>query len=362
MAKLLQGVLLGTLGAALALELLFRLLPVSTATQMGYALDPLILNYPPQHRWVASTGWDLRRPKTLQANNVGFVAEHDFGVNPQALALIGDSFVDASMLDANERPAAQLERILGDGQLVYAMGSPGSALLDYAERLRYAYQRFGVRNFVILMEDSDVRQSFCGSGNNHGPCLDGKTFAARIETLPPPSAAKRLLRHSALAQYVVGQLKVDFAQLAANAFKRELPKLAGEEGGATPAAPARSTAEVGAARVLSAVGQARVTAVTDIFWQRIAAFAPQAHIVFVVDGGRSATSTAAGGALSDLELERRLFIAIARARGYTVVDGEQVFAEHMATSPLSLSVSPQDGHMNGYAVGLLMRATAQALR
>jgi hypothetical protein len=357
----LWGVVLGGLGFALGLELLLRVLPVSTATQSGYRLDPLIQTYPPQHRWVSSTGWDLRRPHTLQANNLGFLADRDFVPNPQALVLIGDSFVEATMLDAEARPGAQLERALGGSRQVYAMGGAGSALLDYAERVRYAYQQLGVRDFVIQMEGGDVRQSLCGSGNVHGPCLDRETLVARVETVPPPSAAKRLLRHSALAQYVVGQLKVDFPRLAATAFKRNIPETASEKS-AGPETGAPGGALPTQVRVLPAANEAYVAAVTDAFWQRIHAAAPQARLLFVVGGGRAPAAGSVYSPSTDIALERSRFIEIARARGHTVVDGEQVFAAHVATSPLSLSVGPDDGHMNGYAVGLLMRATAQALR
>ncbi len=358
--RVVLGVAIGGLGFVLGLEMLFRLLPVSTATQSSYWIDPVIVTYPPHHRWVASTGWDLRRPQTLRANNLGFVAERDFVPNPQALALIGDSFVEATMLEADARPGAQLERALGGlsgvTRPVYAMGGAGSALLDYAERVRYAYQHLGVRDFVIQMEGGDVRQSLCGSGNVHGPCLDRETLAPRIETMPPPSTAKRLLRHSALAQYVVGQLKVDFRHLAATAFQRNIPEMAGED---EPEEQGRQEPQASSpGHSLSPVNEARVVAVTDIFWQRLAAFAPQARVLFVVDGGRSPVN----GPLSDIALERVRFIEMARARGYKVLDAEQVFAPHVANSPLSLLVAPDDGHMNSYAVELLMRATAQALR
>jgi hypothetical protein len=322
------------------------------ATETGYYIDPLILSYPPRHSWSVATGWDLRNSQALRANNLGFAAERDFVPDRRAVVLIGDSFVEASMLDAAARPGPQLARALGDARPIYAMGGPGSALLDYAERIRYAYQRLDARNFVVLMESGDVRQSICGSGNVHGPCLDDRSLLLRIQTLPAPSLAKRLLRQSAFAQFVAGQLKADFKRVAATAFIRatpEQPRKADDPGKA---------GGIAAATGLSEAGRARVAAVADAFWLRIAEVAPQARIVFVVDGGRSPEV----GPVSDIQLERQHFIEIARARGHTVVDGVRVFAEHWANSQLSLSVGPYDGHMNGYAVSLIMRATAQELR
>ena len=119
--------LAGVLSVLLALELLCRVLPVSTSTETGYYTDPLILTYPARHRWVAATGWDLRNAQTLQANNLGYPADRDFVWNERAVALIGDSYVEASMLPAADRPGAQLERWLGP-RPVYAMGAPGTAV------------------------------------------------------------------------------------------------------------------------------------------------------------------------------------------------------------------------------------------
>jgi len=81
----------------------------------------------------------------------------------------------------------------------------------YAERIRHAHDNFGVRDFVILMERGDVKQSLCGSGNVNGPCLDAQTLAPRVETIAPPGTVKKIFRHSALAQYVFGQLRFQTA-------------------------------------------------------------------------------------------------------------------------------------------------------
>lgn len=59
------------------------------------------------------------------------------------------------------------------------MGGPGSSFLDYAVRLRWAYEEFGVRDFVLFMEQGDLRQALCGSGNVHAACL-GKVLHGRL--------------------------------------------------------------------------------------------------------------------------------------------------------------------------------------
>ena len=116
------------------------------------------------------------------------------------------------MLPASERLDAQLEARLATRR-VYALGGPGSSLLDYAERVRFAADRFAIKDFVVVIEQGDIKQTLCGSGNVHGPCLDPDDLRPRIERLPEADAGKRLLRHSAFAQYLVSQLQVNPGRL-----------------------------------------------------------------------------------------------------------------------------------------------------
>ena len=183
--------LAGVVALLLAYEALFRLLPVSSAIRSGYYIDPQIPTYPPHHHWHVATGWDLRNPQRLSSNGHGFVSTREFTPDPLAIGLVGDSYVEASMLASGDRPGAQLEQAQSGRRPVYAMGSPGSSLLDYAERIRFASQHFGVRDFVVWVEVGDLRQSLCGSGNANAACVDLVTLEPRATRRPnpPPSSA-----------------------------------------------------------------------------------------------------------------------------------------------------------------------------
>lgn len=345
MASTLARASVGAVGFLLLLELLFRWLPVSTSTETGYHFDPQILTYPSHHEWRVATGWDLRNAQSLRSNNYGFVADHDFVRDAQAIALVGDSYVEASMLRAPDRLGAQLERALGRRRPVYAMGSPGTALLDYAERIRFAHQRFGTRDFVVLMERGDVRQSLCGSGNVHSECLDAKTLAARTEKLPPPSRLKQLLRHSSLAQYVFSQLKVEPSRLWKQAFAGAAPPSA-----SAPPLPRKS------ARPTADSSLQVVDTVTRAFLERVEPYVP-GRLVIVFDSRRGH----AGSATADETHERQRFIELARGAGVLIVDTEPLYREHFAASALSLDVGPYDGHLNALGVQIIARAAAKAL-
>lgn len=337
--------MMGVITPLLTAEVMFRLLPVCTATQSDYHWSDKLVTYPPYHRWRSSTGWDLRNPQRQRSNQQGFLSDHDFQPDHRAIALIGDSYVESSMLSAADRPAAQLERLL-DGRPVYAMGSPGTALLDYAERVRWARQSFGIEDVVILMEPGDIRQSLCGSGNVHSECLDASTLAPRRERRPSPSAMKRLVRRSALSQYIVSHLKVSASQLWAAAVRQSRFAQGHEVG--------QSVIE--AAGPPSEPDLSVVDAVAGEFFRRVQAAGP-GRLIIIVDTAISQRPDR--NRLPDPERQR--FITLAREAGASVIDAGPLYDRHFQTSTLSLDVGPYDGHLNRKGMELLMRAAAQAL-
>jgi len=303
-----------------------------------YHQDPMILSYPPGHRWTTSSGWDLRHAQHHRANNAGFLAHRDFVPNPEAIALIGDSLVEASSLDREDRPDIQLERALG-GRPVYGLSGPGSALLDYAERMRFAHERYGIRQFVLLLEGGDVKQSLCGSGNVHGPCLDPQSLQPRVETLPPPGSVKRVLRHLALPNYLLGQLKISGPQLWQQALRQARP----EAPRAASAHPMPSTDETPADR-----------AVAEAFLQRTQALRQDSRVLLLLDSARE--HLYAGHPERAPLLQR--FAQRMQAAGVEVLDLTPAFAATYAQQGLRLEVGPDDSHYNALGVRSLTQAAA----
>lgn len=342
--------LFGMLAVAVVAELALQLLPVSTATMTGYHHDPELVTYPSHHEWTSSTGWDLRNPQQLRSNAWGFAAEREFAPDSSAVALIGDSYVEASMLSPAARPAAQLELALNAGRPVYALGSPGTALLDHAQRIRLAAQQFGVRDFVLLLERSDARQSLCGSGNVQSRCLDRTTLERRIQRIPEADTVKRIARHSALAQYFAGQLKFRPSELIKATFTRTTPELV--EAAEKSAGQSKYTVQ----QTLAA--HRMVDAVVDAFFEDAAPHL-QGRLVVVVDARRGKLRTDAADLI---DVERARMIQRLASRGAVVVDLAPVFAAHTAASERSLEVGPYDGHMNALGVQLAMTAAAEKLQ
>jgi hypothetical protein len=331
-------VIAGALACVLGLEALFHVLPVSTYTDVGYHIDPRILTYRPGHAFRLSWGWNLENPLRQQANNLGFLSERDFTPDPRALGLIGDSFVDASMLPRGERVGDQVQKVLG-ARPVYAMGGPGSSLLDYAERMRYASEKLAVRDFVIVLETGDIKQVYCGSGNIHAPCLDRKTGEARVETQPPPSSLKLVLRHSAFLQYMLGHLRFDPAARLARAF----------------AAPPASR-PTGGRSYWTGMTEGDIDRIVGEFFERVAPYR-KGRLMFVLDSDRLAMNR--GDATPD-PLREHLMDAL-RSRGAEVLDLAPVFARYVEETGYHLEISPHDGHWNARATRLVAEAVATAL-
>lgn len=348
--KRLLHLLLGALAMLVGLELLLHVLPVSTSTRTDYRIHPDILNNPPHHRWTMATGWDLRDVQHLQANNFGFAAERDFQPNRNAVGLVGDSYVEAAMLAAQDRPAAQLERALGGQRPVYAMGGPGSSLLDYAVRIRWAHETLGLRDFVVLMESTDASQALCDSGNVHARCLDPKTLSPVVQHRPASSGWKELLRDSALAQYLVSQLKFSPARLSNRDFWRS----------GAPAESAVNTAATPPSRhgppPLDARRQQVIDKAVQVFMDDIRPL-EGLHVVFVIDMNRRNLDAGVQGPDESYHVSQLL-----RAGGYRVVQGEPLYREHLRHSPLRLEMGPHDGHLNAIGIQLLMQAAAGALQ
>ncbi|MBT9465177.1 MAG: hypothetical protein IV113_14190 [Hydrogenophaga sp.] len=351
MIKRILLLLSGVLAVIVAAELVLRVLPVSTATRTDYHLTPNLLTYPPHHEWTMATGWDLRNVQHMRSNNMGFAAEHDFVSGSDAVGLIGDSYVEASMLPPADRPAAQLGRALG-GRLVYAMGGPGSSLLDYAERIEWAYQTLGLRTFVVLMEHVDASQALCGSGNVHARCLLPDTLEPALRRRPPSSPLKDVLRESALAQYVNSQLKFSASRLTSTDFWGTGAPSEAAKPNMDPAATAASTAPA----PLEPEQKKVVDAAVNEFFRQFETM-KDIRVVFVIDMKRRNLETGGNKPDEGYHLAQRLL-----ERGQLVVRGEPLYREHQRRSTLRLDMGPHDTHLNGIGVKLLMDAAAEVLK
>jgi hypothetical protein len=335
MKKSLLLFLTGIIVLLLLLEVIFRLLPVSTATRSGYYIHPLILTYPSHHCFTAATGWDLKNVQRNCANNLGFLTDRDFVQNPQAIALIGDSFVEANMLRLEERLSGQLETML-NGLPVYSMGGPGSSLLDYAERAKYAADKFGIRTFVFVLERGDVKQALCGSGNIHGSCIDLESHAKNVEIQASPGFLKRVVRESALAQYIFSQLKFSFSSLGSHL--RPVAKKLDVD------IPAQKSREMAIDRIVTS------------FFDELSKIGGGRFFILIDPDRANLFSQRSLEPEGVKELSTKALV-----NGINIINVSLPFQEYVSSSVRVLEIGPYDKHWNRDATKIVAGAIAKAI-
>lgn len=328
----------GVLIALAGLEIALQLLPVPSATMVGYYIDPAIKTYPPHHRFTVATGWDLKNAQHHETNNFGFVDNRDFKKNPDGIAVIGDSYIEANMLLPELRIGPRLESLLED-RTVYSMGMPGTSLLDYAHRAHFARVQFGIERFVILVDTDDVRQMLCGSDNYARDCVDAQTLAIRQTKDAPDGIVKRVVRNSALAQYLFSQLRIQPVAWLKSLFK---------PAPANSSAPPQNHAK-------DPVPPATASKLVERF---IEAFPKtQSRPVIVINVSHFSAATEQRNAVQMNILEEK-----ARDAGMDVIRLAPAFDQWTSRSPLSLFVGPYDMHWNATAHQIAAQSVAAVLQ
>ncbi len=324
----------GALVFVVLLEGLFRLLPVSTATRTGYYINQNILTYPAKHCFITSSGWDLRSAQKHCANNFGFIANRDFQYDPDAIVLVGDSFVEANMLPVHEGLAAQIESRLED-KLVFAMGGPGSSLLDYVERIQFARKNFGSKVFIIVINRTDIRESICGSGNIHAHCIDASSLRPKIERLSSPSKLKQIFREFSFPQYLFSQLRVNLSNLSSHFFNSSpIIKTSTD----------RPNPSIAAAEVIISTFFSRLPVGDGIKY------------IFVFDPDRNKTVGHEKKA-EDIDYLKDS----AKQFGVVVIDPMSYFMQFKLSNDRALEVSPTDQHWNSEAIKIVAKLVANRI-
>ena len=314
---------LGALSCLMAIEIVLHILPTPTATRFGQYFDPFVTTYPAGLEFRSSTGWSMLNAQWQRSNQYGFIPDQPFERSPEAVALIGDSLVEQSMLAPSRRLAAILQEERGDAP-VYAMGIPGSSLFDYLERIRYAREKLGIETFWIVIERADVRESLCSGGVYTDACMDAKGEIMRVRK-PPRGVLHDALAHSSLLQYFLGVLRLSPERILA--VFRDSPAVAK----AVAADPASRAAALPPA-------QSRVI---DRFLDALDAMKP-VKVGLVIDPEVSALRRQEEFADSSLaQMYRR-----AQQRGIAVVHPWQALARESAETGLEMRVGPYDAHWN----------------
>ncbi len=192
------------LAAALA-EIVLHALPYST----GYGPQGIDEQHPvvlgTAHRpYTYSRDWSFHFANSGVLNNRGFRATYDYVPDTNAIAVIGNSFVQADQLTPDLRMTERLGSLLRRN--AYALGIDGFSLADYLAATKWTVAQLQTRTVLVLLTTEDlVRSCQRNTGQHYLRFADGQVSMGMIER-PDPSWAKDLLNHSSLFRYLFDNL------------------------------------------------------------------------------------------------------------------------------------------------------------
>lgn len=199
----------------IVLELAFRFVIPATEVPHRY-VDPesRVLRYEPYAEGLWTAGKLAQERARWRMNNEGWNSAVDYLPPEQRtkplVAVIGDSYVEAFQVDPDESFVALLREELGGEYDVYGFGMSGAPLSQYLHMSRYVKRRFDPDVLVFNLVHNDLDESLRTVVQR--PYFlqlrpDGEAFAETSPTVEEVPL-KRVLTSSALARYLLYQLKV----------------------------------------------------------------------------------------------------------------------------------------------------------
>jgi hypothetical protein len=208
MSRFIRLIGLGCLSAILCLEIIFRLLPVTT----GFGYYDRIQSEPILRSALAvvkhSLDWKFHQSQTRKVNNYGFTDDRNYTPKTKPIALIGDSYVQSLMLPYSDTLQGRLGTLLHDGdRSVYSFGTAGYSLAGYIGSAEYASKNFEPELFIFLLTEGDITDSLstkiAGTYLLDSPGLDLKFEPSK------PNRINQLMLKSALMRYLKLHLQFD---------------------------------------------------------------------------------------------------------------------------------------------------------
>jgi len=209
------SVTLGFLGFVVLAEIFLRLLPVNEGlrTQAVNATNP-VYRFEPNRLSTWSRGWNFPITNKVRVNNDGFVNDEDYitdGARP-LLAVVGDSYIEAAMVPFKETVQGRLSKSVGQQGRVYSFAASGAGLAQYLVWAAYARDKYKPDAFVFLHISNDLDESLIHRGRSPGfhhfeRLPDDRALVRRVDY--EPTLIRRLARHSALAMYLITNVKIE---------------------------------------------------------------------------------------------------------------------------------------------------------
>lgn len=332
--------LLGFLLLVLLAELSLHALPASTGYNLGAvdAREP-ILRGQPYSAYTYSRGWNFRLENSGVLNNFGFRSSYDYTPDPRAVAVIGNSFIQADALLPRDTMSERLRELLRAP--TYAIGADGFTLADYLVAARWASATFDAHTLLVLLTTGDLKRSCLPRlGEHYLRSGDGTISLALVER-GAPSRLKQLLNESRLFRYVFDNLRVSANW--SKGWRRQTDGEPNPEAAAADRGCGEDEFEDAASRFL-------LGSFHELETNR------HARVIFVLAPGYRREQGVVAGGIRDVDL----FADRAAHEGFAVVHLDAAFSAALR-SGTRLDFMPIDGHWNVAANALAAQAVAAAI-
>jgi hypothetical protein len=149
------------------LEVALRMLPVQQ--DMGWLpvneKNP-IRRFEPNRLFTWSKDWNLGLANQIKSNNYGFIStiDYDPSSNIPLTAVIGDSFIEAAMVDQTRTAVAVLNTTFQDNRRFYAFAASGAQISSYIAYAKYAKKEFRPDRYIFLLVGNDFDESLASYG------------------------------------------------------------------------------------------------------------------------------------------------------------------------------------------------------
>jgi hypothetical protein len=342
MKNRLLPLLSGLLLAALLAEVLLHAFPVSTGYSFGAVdADHPIAHGTPYFRYTYSRDWSFHLANAGVLNNYGFRSSFDYARDPRALAVIGNSFIQADALAPRDTLTERLGSLLH--RPAYAIGVDGFSLADYLEAADWAGATFASGTMVALLTTGDLSHSCLPRPGAHHLRLANGTLTMSLVTRESPSRLKRALNESKLFRYVYENLHA-----AAN-WSKGWRRDDRDDDAQNPDA---------LTAMLGCTDGAFKEAATDFLLRsfRDIELARHTQVIFLLAPGYRQEQGIAAGGIRDVDT----FAGRAAVAGFEIVRLDGAFAAALQ-SGARLDFLPIDGHWNAAAHAIAARVVAEAI-
>jgi hypothetical protein len=165
-----------------------------------------IIHFKPKHKYVFATEWNGEIIVGHTTNGYGFNTAIEFDRGKVANCVIGDSYVEAMHVNAEDSFHGILS---GLGFTVYPLGISGSSLSQYVAFAKWAISNFKCKRLLFVIVINDFDESLISYKKNPGYHYLDDNNNGELKLIPyQVSGFKSFLRKFALVNYLYDNLKI----------------------------------------------------------------------------------------------------------------------------------------------------------